>query len=85
MGYGEYHVASPEGRYGSVHSTISENENTGSRIKDIRVLFIAGAPHHFSRLASAFMYYLLRYQCWWLYPPLCEKKNGKEKSNLVMS
>ena len=38
MGYGEHHVASPEGRHGSVHSTISENENTGSRIKDVRVL-----------------------------------------------
>jgi len=64
MGYGEHRVASPEGRYGSVHSIISENENTGSRIKDIRVLFIAGAPHPFSRLASTFMYCLLRYQCW---------------------
>jgi hypothetical protein len=38
MGHGEHHVASPEGRYGSAHSTISDNENTGSRIKDIRVL-----------------------------------------------
>jgi hypothetical protein len=40
MGYGEHHVASPEGegRYGSVHSTTSENENTGSGIKDVRVL-----------------------------------------------
>jgi hypothetical protein len=38
MGYGEHHVASPEGRYGSVHSTISENENTGSRIKDVWVI-----------------------------------------------
>jgi hypothetical protein len=38
MGYGEHHVASPEGRYGSVHSTISDNENAGSLIRDIRVL-----------------------------------------------
>jgi hypothetical protein len=78
MGYGEHHVASPEGHYGSAHITISENENTGSRIKDVRVLFIAGAPHQLSRLASAFMYYLLRYQCWWLYPPLCEKQTAKK-------
>ena len=36
--YGEHHVASPEGRYGSVHSTISENENmewTPSRRADV--------------------------------------------------
>ena len=38
MGYGEHHVASPEGRYGSVHGIISENENTGSRIKDVWVI-----------------------------------------------
>ena len=63
VAYEEQPFASTDGRYGSAHSIISENENTGSRIKDIRVLFIAGAPHPFSRLASAFMYCLLRYQC----------------------
>jgi hypothetical protein len=41
MGYGEHHVTSPEGRYGSVHSTISENENTGSGIKDVCVSWFA--------------------------------------------
>ena len=35
-----------------------------TRVKAVHVLFIAGAPHPFSRPASAFMYYLLRYQCW---------------------
>jgi hypothetical protein len=64
MGYGEQgstmSLAPKVVMYGSVHSTISENENTGSRIKDFLVLFIAGAPHQFSRPASAFIYYLLR-------------------------
>ena len=41
-----------------------EEQKTGSQVKAVRVLFIAGAPHPFSRLASAFMYCLLRYQCW---------------------
>ena len=66
MGYGEHHVASPGGRYGygSVHIAISGRKKTGSQVKAARVLFIAGAPHPFSRPASAFMYCLLRYQCW---------------------
>jgi hypothetical protein len=32
-----------------------EEEKKGSQVKAVRVLFIAGAPHQFSRPASAFM------------------------------
>jgi hypothetical protein len=85
-GYGEHHVASSEGRYGSAHSTISENENTGSRIKNVWVIC--------SLLVLCIIFLGLQVR-------LCttstvisagdcirscvRKKNGKEKNNLVMS
>jgi hypothetical protein len=90
MGCGERHVASPGGRYGSVHSTISENENTGIRIKDVRVLFIAGAPHQFSRLTSAlFMYYLFSVisagGCDCIRPCVRKKRQRKEQFGDVIA
>ena len=65
LGYGGHHVASPEGRYGSVHSTTSENENTGiSGIKDVRVLFIAGVPSPSSWTPKSFVVLAPRFQYW---------------------
>jgi hypothetical protein len=87
MGYGEHHVASPEGRYGSVHSIISENENTGSRIKDVwvicsllvlRIIFQGLQV----RLCTAASSVISAGDC---IRPCVRKKNCKEKSNLVMS
>ena len=78
-------VASPEGRYGSVHSTISENENTGSRIKDVwvicsllvlRIIFLGLQV----RLCTTFSGISVG-DC--IRP--CVRENGKEKSDLVMS
>jgi hypothetical protein len=86
MGYGEHHVASLEGRYGSVHimHTISGRKKTGSQVKAVRVLFIAGAPHPFSRRLQVRLCTTLSGisagDC--IRP--CVRENGKEKSDLVM-
>jgi hypothetical protein len=84
MGYGEHHVASPEGRYGSVHITISGRKKQAAKLRLFASCSLLVLRIHFLglqvRLCTAFSG-ISAGDC--IRP--CVRENGKEKSNLVMS